>query len=422
MKKRKVLEWLLEQRNDRKISILLGARQVGKTTLLKALYTELCAAKKNKGIYVDIDIFSNFEKISTFENLVNFIKLHGYDEMQKEFFYLFLDEFQRYADISMIMKNVYDNLHNVKIYASGSSSIKIKSQIQESLAGRKRIHLIYPLDFEEFLWFKEDAEAIEQYNNIKKLHGADLDKATGKLNRLLEEFLVYGGYPEVVLVGKQQKEAVLESIFDLYIKKDLVEYLSITKVMNVKKLIEYLAINNSKKITYEELCSLAQLNVQEAKNYIEIIKETHLITLLRPFFTNKNKELVKIPKPYFIDNGVRNYFIKNFNALSLREDRGFLFEAFIVSELLKSGIDADSLKFWQDKNKHEVDIVIDYAQSQIPIEVKYTNKVRKEDYIGLNAFLSEYACKKAYLVNIGEQNTNKLIKVILPFGLNIINL
>jgi len=418
MKKRKILELLLEQGNDRKISILLGARQVGKTTLLKALYNELCVNKKNKGMYVDIDIFSNFEKISTFENLVNFIKLNGYDEKQEKFFYLFLDEFQRYADLSIIMKNVYDTLRNVKIYASGSSSLKIKSQIQESLAGRKRINLIYPLDFEEFLWFKEDNEAIEQYKNIKKLNGKNLDKVTGRLNKLLEEFLIYGGYPEVVLVEKEQKEIVLESIFDLYVKKDLIEYLAINKIINVKKLIEYLAINNGRKIKYEEICSLTQLNMQETKNYIEIIKETHLIILLRPFFTNKNKELVKIPKPYFIDNGVRNFFIKNFNLISLREDKGFLFEGFVISELLKSGINADLLKFWQDKNKHEVDVIIEQGQNKIPLEIKYKNKLKKEDYIGLNAFLNEYKSKKAYIVNIGEQNTRNKIKQILPFITN----
>ena len=155
LKNREVFGELLKQKDSRKISLLIGARQVGKTTLLKQLYEKICSNEKKKGLFLDLDVFTNFEKVSTFENLSNLIKLNGYDEKQEDFFYIFLDEFQRYSDFSIILKNVYDNLKNVKIYASGSSSIKIKNQIQESLAGRKIINKIYPLSFEEYLYFKE---------------------------------------------------------------------------------------------------------------------------------------------------------------------------------------------------------------------------------------------------------------------------
>jgi hypothetical protein len=123
LKKRKIFGSLLKQSSDKKASFLIGARQVGKTTLLRQLYGEICTTKNNAGIFLDLDIFSNFEKVSSFENLLNFIKINGYDEKQKGCFYLFLDEFQRYGDLSIIIKNVYDTLPNVKIYASGSSSI-----------------------------------------------------------------------------------------------------------------------------------------------------------------------------------------------------------------------------------------------------------------------------------------------------------
>lgn len=416
MKKRKIFTILLKQKEEKKISFLLGARQVGKTTLLLALYDELCVLQKQKGAYLDLDIFSNFEKISSFEALVNYIILQGYEKEQKSFFYLFLDEFQRYGDLSRIMKNVYDTLPNVKIYASGSSSLHIKSQIQESLAGRKKVNHIYPLDFEEFLWFKEENDALEQFKNTKRLKGEDLEKTTSKLHKLLSEFLLFGGYPELVLKKRpEEKIAVLESIFDLYVRKDLIEYLNVKNILGVKKLIEYIAVNNGQKIKYEEIGKISGLGFIEVLNYLEILKETYLISIIRPFFTNKNKELVKIPKIYFIDSGVRNYFIKNFNALELRQDSGFLFETYVFSELLKAGNTPEQLKFWQDKNKHEVDVILDKVQMQIPIEIKWKYTLKREDISNLHIFMQNYSVKKGYIINLGVQKKKKSIILKLPY-------
>ena len=407
MKKRKLFNELLKQKEGSKISILLGARQVGKTTLLKGLHEEICVKLKNKGLYLDLDIFSNFEKISTFENLLNLIKLNGYEESKDDRFYLFLDEFQRYSDLSIIMKNAYDNIKGLKIYASGSSSLKIKRQVQDSLAGRKIINIVHPLDFEEFLWFKEDTEATKQLEIVKKLKGKELAKVSPKLQTYLEEFLVFGGFPEVALTEKEKdKIIVLESIFDLYIKKDLVEYLNIKKIMNAKKLIEYLAINNGQKTKYEGLCRASHLNFRETKNYMEMLKETHLIFILRPFFTNANKELTKIPKIYFTDNGVRNYFINNFNNLSKRDDKGFLLEGFIISELIKNNVKEETLKFWQDKNKHEVDVILKRHNELTPIEIKFKTELKKDDFIGINKFVEEDNNEPVILSDINIQENN----------------
>src|SRR3989344_2907815 len=227
---RKILRKLKEQAKDKKISLLLGARQVGKTTLLKGLYMEL--SKKNKCFFLDLDVLSNYEKVSTFENLISTLKLNGYREDQKDFFYLFLDEFQKYPNIARIMKNVYDNFNNIKIYASGSSSLGIKDRVQESLAGRKKINELFSLDFEEFLWFKQNDKLIKNFSNIKGIKGENLYSTLKEFNELLKEFIIFGGYPEVVLESsKEKKMEVLASIFDLYVKKDLVEYLNIEKIL-----------------------------------------------------------------------------------------------------------------------------------------------------------------------------------------------
>ncbi len=411
MKKRKIFDKLMEQKNSKKISLVLGARQVGKTTVLK----ELCKSfnGQKKALFLDLDIFTNFEKVSSFGNLVNTLKLSGYQENQKDFFYLFLDEFQRYKDLSIVMKNVYDSFDNIKIYASGSSSIMIKDQIQESLAGRKIINILYPLDFEEFLWFKELEVDVKK---TKKLSGEGLHKSASALLELLKEFIIFGGYPEVVLQkAKKGKIEILEGIFDLYVKKDLVEYLKIGKILQVKMLIESLAINNGKKIKYDELAALCSLKYKEVKDYIEMLQETYIIHVLRPFFSNKNKELVKIPKVYFIDNGVRNFFINNFNPVKLRDDAGFLFEGYVLSELLKSG--EASIKFWQDKNNHEVDVVLDKAI----LEIKFKTSLKREDFIGLNAFAKQYGdAKRPHLINLGVQKKRGKINLKLPFDLDIV--
>ena len=410
---RKLFKALLSEKSNKKISIILGPRQVGKTTLLKQLFQKIC--NKNMGIYLDLDILSNFEKVSNYENFINFITLEGYSNPQKSFFYLFLDEFQRYPGFSKILKNIYDNHDNIKIYATGSSSIKIKDEIQESLAGRKNIHYLFPLDFEEFIIFKNNRKALQQLKNTNKLKGEKIDIPL--LFNLLKEFMVFGGYPEVVLNSdKEEKVKILNSIFDLYVKKDLIEFLNIKRLLNVKKLIEILSVNHGQKIKYEELGKTCSLKEYEIKNYIKILQETFLITELRPYFTNKNKEIVKIPKIYFLDSGVRNYFLNNFNEIDKRQDSGFLFEGFVISEFYKAG--NTNIKYWQDKNKREVDIIIDKIHEQIPVEVKFKRKIKQNDFIGLKAFIKQYPeTQRIFLINPIAQYTESInnINVILPY-------
>ncbi len=413
MKRRGIFDTLLSEKDTQKITLILGPRQVGKTTLLKQLYDVVC--KESPGVFLDLDVLSNYEKVSSYENLINFIVLMGYKQNSTEYFYLFLDEFQRYPGFSKVFKNVYDNNTNIKIYATGSSSIKIKDEIQESLAGRKRIHYLFPLSFNEFVDFKGKEEAKLHLANVKNLKGERLNIPL--LTELLNEYLVYGGYPEVVLTeNREEKIQILSDIFDLYVKKDIIEYLNINKVLNVKRLIEILSVNNGQKIKYEELAQVCSLKEYEVRNYLEILKETFLVYELRPFFTNKNKELIKIPKVYFIDPGVRNYFLNNFNELNIRNDSGFLFEGFVLSELIKSG--TDRIKYWQDKNKREVDLIIDKVSEQIPIEVKYKGVIKSNDFSGLIAYKKQYTkTARSFLVAPSSQYYSDKYEtnVILPF-------
>ena len=229
---------------------------------------------------------------------------------------------------------------------------------------------------------------MDNFKNLEKLEGDNVSSSVSEYSSFLKEFLIFGGYPEVALKkSKEEKIEVLTSIFDLYVKKDLVEYLRIEKALETKRLIEFLAVNNGKKIKYDDITRLTSLSFNEIKRYLEILEETYLIKTLRPYYTNKNKEIVKIPKIYFIDNGVRNFFINNFNGLHLRDDSGFLFEGFVISELLKKG--EKNLRFWQDKNDNEIDIIIG-KEKIIPIEVKFRQKLKSEDFKGIDVFLKEY--------------------------------
>jgi len=417
-KERLIYSALEKQKDNNKITILTGARQVGKTTLMRKLYETF--QKTHDVMFLDLDIYSMYEKVSTYENCINTLKLNGYKTSQKKPYILFLDEFQRYADISRVLKNIYDHHSNIKIYASGSSSLAINEQVQESLAGRKRIIHIYPLSFSEYLNFIEKDDLIQQINRLPEIRSDNLTDLMPEVFQALEKFLIYGGYPEVVLSGDKEKADVLVSIFDLYVKKDLVDFLQVERIKHAKTLIRHIAVNNGKEAKYSEMAQVSGIDEKTVKNYIEILKETFLISVHSPWFTNRNKELVKMPKVYFSDNGVRNYFINNFNSVALRSDMPFLFEGFVISELIKKGVLADHIKFWRTKNKDEVDLIIDNGSEIRPVEIKFKKNLKSSDFKGLYKFNKNYpAHKPLFMVNLCSNTpVNDVIFKVSPFEIN----
>ncbi len=236
----------------------------------------------------------------------------------------------------------------------------------------------------------------------------------------LEKFLIYGGYPEVVLSNDKEKADVLVSIFDLYVKKDLVDFLRVERIKHAKTLIRHIAVNNGKEAKYSEMAQVAGIDEKTVKNYIEILKETFLISVHSPWFTNRNKELVKMPKVYFSDNGVRNYFINNFNPVALRSDMPFLFEGFVISELIKKGVSADHIKFWRTKNKDEVDLIIDNGNGIRPVEIKFKKNLKSSDFKGLYKFNKNYPDHKPlFMMNLCSNTpVNDFIFQVSPFEIN----
>ena len=180
-----------------------------------------------------------------------------------------------------------------------------------------------------------------------------------------------------------------------------------------------LAINHGQESTYSGLAQVAGIDEKTVKNYLEILKETFVITVHPPWFTNRNKELVKTPKIYFHDSGVRNYFISNFNASELRGDMPFLFEGFVVSELIKKGFSAQHIKFWRTKNRQEVDLVLEKGPGISPVEIKYKKQLRASDVKGLRKFREAYPeTTDFFLVNLGTNRMGREFwQPISPFEL-----
>ncbi len=163
---------------------------------------------------------------------------------------------------------------------------------------------------------------------------------------------------------------------------------------------------------------MAAIDEKTAKNYVEILTETFIITVHPPWFTNRNKELVKTPKIYFLDNGVRNFFINNFNHHDMRQDSPFLFEGYVISELIKGGMASDQIKFWRTKNRQEVDLILEAGGELTPVEIKYKKRLKSSDYKGLKSYQKTYPdCHQPFMVNLTSNLLSNGVQHLSPFDL-----
>lgn len=376
----------------KKISIIIGPRQSGKTTLLKMLHRELA----QPGLFIDLDIFENRSTFKSYSNVIKFLRFNGYDE--KKPFLLFLDEFQGVPNIDMILKNLYDNQPNLKIVASGSSSLEIIANLKESLAGRKQIFNLYPLNFDEFIRFKDSALA----DKLKAVDSQKLPESVKKqLNDYVKEFCIFGGYPEVTLAkNPEEKKELIRSILDLYVKKDLITVLKIKNPDGAFNILRYLAINMGSILNFSDLRSSQNIDINTLKRYLNLLNETFIVKTIPPFFKNKNKEIVRAPKIYYIDPGVRNYFLKNYTEFDNRTDQGFLIENFIFSQLQKKSDFLTEIKYWRDKNNREIDFIVEREDKLFAYEVKFRNTITPKMMANLLYFQKWYPNVKSYLINI----------------------
>jgi len=348
--KRKTILDVKDHLSRKQITLIIGARQTGKTTMMKQL--------KN-----DLDRQRNLNFFLTMENPdhLNLLNQHPEKLFQiippisnEKRMIVFIDEVQYLNNPSNFLKYHYDMYQEkIKFIVSSSSSFYIDKKFKDSMAGRKRIFTMPTLDFEEFLIFKKKDELVP-YVNSGNIPGIYKDQ----MMTLFYEYIIYGGYPEVVLENDIiEKQKILKEIAESYVKKDAIES-SIRYPDIYLKLMKILSMQVSNLLNYNNLSNDLNLSNKSLESYIHLMKKSFHLYTITPFFNNISKELRKQPKLYFADLGLRNYFCNNFDPIGLREDRGMLFENFVFRRFLdKHSI--DEINYWRTQKKQEVDFIIE---------------------------------------------------------------
>ena len=304
---REITEEIVSCLGKHEIIFLLGTRQTGKTTLTK-LVAEASHFKPGEIFFFD---FEDKEVRGLFGTgavsaLRHLLRLEGINPELPNL--LIFDEIQLLTDPANLLKLLHDHFPALTVMATGSSSLRIKHKFSDSLAGRKRIFLIHPLNFDEFLLFKgenrlrEARKLFREANEVERQDLADLMPGfQDAFLRLLEEYLIYGGYPEVVLVeGKKAKIEKLNSIATSYIQKDIREVGNIDNLEAYNSLLKYLAVNLGAQFNLTSAQATVGISAPTLKKYLELLRETFIVAELPPFFTNKNKEISKSKKIYRI--------------------------------------------------------------------------------------------------------------------------
>lgn len=396
----------LEKWVDRKeIFAITGPRQAGKTTVMRLLKERLLKrgiSEKNI-IFLPCDDFDVAEPF--IRNPKVFVK--SYAPENKERYYFFFDEYQYIDDGGRKLKLLYDSFPNIKFIISGSSSLELKDSVGKYLVGRVFYFPLYPFNFGEFLHTK-DERLVRIYEERNKAVSDFLVKNNDfsfqediflkELNLLLEEYMLFGGYPEVLKAPDvETKKIILKNIYETYLTKDILELLKIRDTMTFRTLVSLLGAQHGTMLHFESLTSDSKSYYREVKQFVSVLIETYILHLLFPFHKNLSTELKKNPKIYFIDTGLRNYIVKNFNTLSLREDRGTLAEGIVFTELFHLFEDAE-IKYWRTIGKAEVDFIFSLGQQRIPIEVKYQSFKKPQIERSLRNFIAQYAPEQALVI------------------------
>lgn len=377
--RRHILAALLEHLSKPEITVLSGARQVGKTFLFKKMIEHLLTEKNTRPEQIFYFNFDALELIEIFTRPADFIEfISGYGVAQHKN-YIFLDEFQRIPNGGLLLKNYYDLGLNFKFLVSGSASLEIKSQIKESLVGRKRLFELLPVSFKEYIAF-QGLETTQPLALRARFESARYQKA-------LENFIRFGGYPGIVkLTAENDKINLLKEIYDSYLKKDISDYFKVENVLGFNRLVQLLAAQTANLCNLNELAKMSGLTRYFTEIYLGHLQDTFVIRMLRPYFKNIGKSLVKTPKSYFVDPGIRNSIFSLFNPPEQRTDLGAIIENFVFSELIKK-LPSDNLWFFRTQNDSEVDFLYQKGDEIIPIEVKYS----KADKIPIPKILTSLA-------------------------------
>ena len=327
--------------NTGKAIIVIGPRQVGKTTLIQKLL--------ESDDYLLLD--GDDPAIRTLLNEPNTEQIRS---LLAEYKYVFIDEAQRINGIGLTMKIITDRFRNVQLFASGSSSFDLSNKVNEPLTGRKWEYHLLPISWEEY----------------ENHHGFLFAEQN------LENRLIYGFYPDV-LNNAGDEVSILQNLVNSYLYRDILAYADIRRPEVLDKLVQALALQLGNEVNFSELAQLVRVDKNTVSKYIEILEKGFIIFKLGSFSRNVRNEIKTNKKIYFYDNGIRNMVIGNFNSLDLRTDKGALWENFLISERRKQNEYKQSLArtyFWRTKQQQEVDFVEDNGGKIYGFEFKWHKK------------------------------------------------
>jgi predicted AAA+ superfamily ATPase len=335
---------ILAKINTNKAIILLGSRQVGKTTLLKSLFEN-----SSETIWLNADepdiqaIFANISS-KRFEAIIGKKKM------------IIIDEAQRIPDIGLKMKLITDQLPSIQLIATGSSAFELSNKLNEPLTGRKWEFKMYPISFQEM---------VNHHGLLNEI-------------RLLPHRLVYGFYPDVVNHQGNEKE-ILKQLSDSYLYKDLLMMDQIKKPSALVKLLQALALQIGSQVSYHELAQICGLDGKTVEKYMMLLEQSYIIFRLASFSRNQRNELKKSRKVYFFDNGIRNALIANFEHIENRTDIGALWENYLVSERIKYLAYQQKWAnnwYWRTTEQQEIDYLEEENGQLSAFEFKWNPKAK----------------------------------------------
>ncbi len=344
MIKRKIAEKLAKAiKGERKVIIIYGPRQAGKTTLIKSLL---------KGLKTDFDYFTGDDLFA--QEIFSRNELEHLKKILKNDV-LVIDEAQKIENIGLSLKLIFDNLET-KIITSGSASFDLANKLSEPLTGRTKTFWLYPLS----------------YSEVEGEYGKTSPETA------LEEMLRYGMYPKVHCLGSnKEKEDYLNEYLNNYLYKDILAFPGARKPKKVVDLLTLLALQIGGEVKISELAQNLSLSQKAVENYLDILEKMFVIMNLRGFSRNLRKEISKTSKYYFFDVGLRNALIRNFNPLNLRQDAGELFENWFIMEKIKAAdifAKPANFYFWRTYSQQEIDLIEERAGKLRGYEIKWKNK------------------------------------------------
>jgi len=395
---------ILRYLDDPEAMIILGSRQVGKTTLLKLLMEAIQAP--DRVFYLDLEDPRNLDIMEPGpDSLIEYLSRIGASFKTKN--YVFLDEIHYMKSPSRFLKLAVDHHQDkIKLICTGSSTLGIKLKFHDAFVGRKLIFILYPLNFREFLLFKEKKTFAE---NLPGDPFEEVEDSTRFFKeeywRYFQEFLIFGGYPRIALENDFEKKGkFLGEIVGSYIYKDIRSLFSIVDFAKFNNLTKILASQMGSLLNFSELASTVGISRPTVVSYISILENSFLLSLLPPYSRSLRVEVRKAHKVYWLDNGLRNYLIGDLTPSSSRADFGALLENAVYTGLIKRKKETDSLYFWRTKDKTEIDFIYKRRTKLIPVEVKMHGRPHR----GIASFIKKYSIKNGFVVTSSEFKKNKI--------------